>query len=771
MTDLTKVPDDVLLQLYQQRQTRDLSKLSDTELLGLYNERRAKAAPVDSGDELVARRAGDTRAQMRPEDISTAYDFAQARAREAQGRLDQPKGASDLIAPGRRTEDQAAYDAARAEQKKMAEAYVTRERADSPTYLAIDDRARAIARGVPLIGSSSDEVNSFLNSPLSAMGLSDKGQSYEKALDYQRARNRGFDELAPWTSAGYQLAGGIGSGLAAGPAIGSLMNLPRMGAVAGGAAAGAGIGGADAFLNAEGGFGERAAAVPAGAAIGGALGTLAPVVGNAVRGVTQKVTDYMAQTKALQQLGMSRPATDAVLRAMESDLTPQGAARIQAAGANGMLADAGPTASGLLDATIQRGGAGATTARNAIEARAGQAGQDIQSALDTSLGAPRGVEASIEATRRATASARSTAYRDAYAQPIDYAHPVGQEVEGLLSRLPGEAIGEANRLMKVRGEKSKQILASVDPEGNISYKVMPDVRQLDYITRALNEVADQSDGAGKLGGQTAYGSALRDLAGEIRDRVRTLVPEYDKALQTAAEPIALVKALRIGEDFLSPSVAKDEAVRSVARMTQPERDALKQGVRSTIDEKLANVRRVATDPNVDARQGLDAIKMLSSDANRYKLQVLLGKSEADKLFRQIDGFATAFELRAAVATNSRTAGRLAVKDVVDQYSEPGILGTLMEGRPIQALRRVLQEVIGTGPQYRQRLQDMTYDQIAQVLTKPRGAQAVQILRDLQRAARLRSQGTQIGTTLGGAIAGAGAGGAYRGAMQYLDSQK
>ena len=122
---------------------------------------------------------------------------------------------------------------------------------------------------------------------------------------------------------------------------------------------------------------------------------------------------------------------------------PQGAARIQAAGANGMLADAGPTASGLLDATIQRGGAGATTARNAIEARAGQAGQDIQSALDTSLGAPRGVEASIEATRRATASARSTAYRDAYAQPIDYAHPVGQEVEGLLSRLPGEAIGEA----------------------------------------------------------------------------------------------------------------------------------------------------------------------------------------------------------------------------------------------------------------------------------------------------------------------------------------
>lgn len=770
MTDLSKVPDDVLIKLYQQSQARSLSKLSDTELIGLYNERRAKAAPVDSGDELVARRAGDTRAQMRPEDISTAYDFAQARAREAQGRLDQPKGASDLIAPGRRTEDQAAYDAARAEQKKMAEAYVTRERADSPTYLAIDDRARAIARGVPLVGSSADEVNSFLNSPLSAMGLSDQGQSYEKALDYQRARNRGFDELAPWTSAGYQLAGGIGSGLAAGPAIGSLMNLPRMGAVAGGAAAGAGIGGADAFLNAEGGFGERAAAVPLGGAVGGFLGAAAPVVGNAVRGVTQRVADYMAQTRALQQLGMSRPATDAVLRAMESDLTPQGAARIQAAGANGMLADAGPTASGLLDATIQRGGAGATTARNAIEHRAADATQGINSALDASLGHPIGVETAENAIRNGTAPARSAAYRDAYNQPIDYSHPVGQEIEGLLSRIPGSAVSEANRLMHVRGERSAQILARVAPDGTVTYRQMPDVRQLDYITRALNEVADQADGQGRLGGQTAYGNAIRELSGEIRGRLRALVPEYDRALQTAAEPIQARNALRFGEDYLSPAVSRDEAARTVARMTQPERQALWRGIRISIDEKIANVRRAASDPNVDARQGLDALKALSSDAVRYKMRLALGQQEADLLFRQIDGFATAFELRAATATNSRTAGRLAVKDVVDQYSEPGILGTLMEGRPIQALRRGLQEAIGTGPQYRQRLQDMTYDQIAHVLTNPRGAQAVQILRDLQRAARLRSQGTQIGTTLGGAIAGAGAGGAYRGAMQYLDSK-
>lgn len=139
------------------------------------------AAPVQSmsGDELRAARAGDTRAQMRPEDIEYAYDTAQGRGDTA-------------------------------EQRAMADAYVARERADSPIFMGLSDRIRGIARGVPIIGGAADELNAATAAPLSALGLSDDGgKAYEKALDYQRARDRGFDAAHPKESIALQLGGGL----------------------------------------------------------------------------------------------------------------------------------------------------------------------------------------------------------------------------------------------------------------------------------------------------------------------------------------------------------------------------------------------------------------------------------------------------------------------------------------------------------------------------------------------------------------------------------
>ena len=156
-----------------------------------------------------------------------------------------------------------------------------------------------------------------------------------------------------------------------------------------------------------------------------------------------------------------------------------------------MLADAGPNAQALLDTTIQRGGAGATAARQAIDERVGQASANIRDAMDNAFGTPAGVNTVERAIREGSAPARSTAYKAAYAAPIDYSHPVGREVEELLSRVPKSAFDEANRLMHVRGEKSAQILASVADDGSVVFKTLPDVRQLDYVTRALREVAEE----------------------------------------------------------------------------------------------------------------------------------------------------------------------------------------------------------------------------------------------------------------------------------------
>ena len=219
---------------------------------------------TQSGDEARANAAGDTRAKMRLEDIQAAYRVAQQRGVDAEKNLG-PKSTKDLIAPELRAQSQAQYDAARKEQEAMAEAYVQRERADNP-HMAITDRTRTIGRGAPVLGAAGDEINAFLNSPLSAMGLSDNGQAYQEGLDYQRARNRVFDREHPKESLGLQIGGGIASGVAAAPLIAGApaaltsaglptagrvaataigQNAPLAGQVVRGAIAGAATGAAD----------------------------------------------------------------------------------------------------------------------------------------------------------------------------------------------------------------------------------------------------------------------------------------------------------------------------------------------------------------------------------------------------------------------------------------------------------------------------------------------------------------------------------------------
>ena len=616
-------------------------------------------------------------------------------------------------------------------------------------------------------------MNAATAAPLSAMGVSDKGQAYEEALDYQRARDRVFDRLHPKESTALQVAGGVASGLAAAPAaLSTVGNMSRGGAVLTGGAAGAGVGGVEGYLGGEGGVDERLKSAGTGALVGGAVGAAAPLAIEGVQKGTRAVVDRLVQNDTLKRRGVSRPAADVVTRALDQDgaLSGQGAANIRAGGPGAMIADAGPAAQGLLDTTIQRGGAGANAAREAIDARARDAARGVSGALDNALGRPVGTETAERAIRRGSAPARAAAYNAAYSKPVDYAHPLGMEIEELLQRVPKSAFDEANRLMKVRGEKSAQILASVADDGGISFKSLPDVRQLDYITRALREVADQADGQGKLGGQTAYGNAVRELADELRDRVKTLVPEYGRALETAAEPIAARNALRFGEDILSKAVPRDEAARTIARMSGPEREALKQGIRSHIDEALANVRRTITDPNVDIRQGMQAIKDLSSDAARTKIRLALGSKEADRLFGQIDEFTKAYELKGSVAQNSKTFARTALNDTVGRVTEPGPIGTAMEGRPVEASRKLVQAVLGTGEAGRTARQDEIFDQIATILTKPRGPQAVQFIYDLRDALRRRNQGHLLGDVLAKLTAG-GAGGAYRAIEQSLGSSE
>jgi hypothetical protein len=133
-----------------------------------------------------------------------------------------------------------------------------------------------------------------------------------------------------------------------------------------------------------------------------------------------------------------------------------------------------------------------------------------------------------ENIRTGTAAARRNSYDSAYAQPIDYSVPEGQALEEMLPQIPPDVLRTANRIMQVRREpQSAQIILRQNPDGSVTVGRLPDVRQWDYISRAMNELAAGQEGTGALGGQTAIGSGFQNWARDIRGTLRGLVPNME----------------------------------------------------------------------------------------------------------------------------------------------------------------------------------------------------------------------------------------------------
>lgn len=563
-----------------------------------------------------------------------------------------------------------------------------------------------------------DEIASYAGSALT-------GVPRDQVLAEMRGNQSAAQEQNPLSYMGGQVAGGVAQGIASAPltasarVAGSTL-FPR---VAGGMVdgfVGGGIYGAGSGTDPQ----SRLYEGGKGAGFGLAAGGVFPLVSAGASKLYEFGRNALASRPIAQQAGASPEALRLLGSVMDADgsLGASGQANMARAGQEAMLADAGPNARSVLDTTIQRGGPGAVDARQAIAGRTERSSTAIMDALDNTLGAPEGVTASRTAIRQGSAAARSSAYDDAYRSAIDYADPRGRAIENIVkTRVPHSAIAEANALMRAEGHTSSQILAKVADDGSVVFEKLPDVRQLDYITRGLNEVADQADGAGKLGGTTAKGRAYQNLSGEIRDTLKDLVPEYGKALETAADPIRRSKAVDLGSKLLSPSMTRDQVDEAIRGMTGPERDALAQGARSRLDDAMANVTRTVQDGDTGAREAIKAIKDLSSRANREKLTAAIGKQKADALFDEIDRAATSFDLRASVSENSKTYARQATERRIGELTQPGAIGKAAQGEPIKATKRIVQALTGMTPEKIRGKEDAMYSEVARLLTRQGGA--------------------------------------------------
>lgn len=596
-------------------------------------------------------------------------------------------------------------------------------------------------------------------------------KTYEQALAETRADDKSLVEQQPVANVAGQVLGGValssklaerGLSLAANaPANAGLGSMILRGS--GDAAALGGIYGAGSGEGTTG----RAKEAAKGAAIGAVLGAAIPVAARGVSSAYRTVADALAANQAARRAGTSPEVARMLTETLNADgsLSPQGMANMQRAGQEAMLADAGPNARAVLDTAIQRGGPGAVSARNAIDARVARGAEDLTGSLDEALGAPEGVFTARQNIANAARPAMRDAYNAAYDTAINYADPRGQALEALIrDRIPGNIITDANRLMQLGGHRSQQIMANIADDGTVTFQQMPDVRQIDYITRALRQAAESGEGQGALGGQTPIGAAYQNLSRDIRGTLRDLVPEYGNALDTAADPISRSQAVRLGSRAISPSMRTDEFADALQGMSMAERGAVGQGIRSEIEHKVSNVTRTVQDGNTDAREAIKALKDLSSRANRQKISLAIGEDAANRLFDDVDRIATSFELRASVAENSKTYARQAISGRIEEATAPGPIGKVAQGEPIKGVKRVVQALTGQTPENIARRQDAIYSDIADYLTRP-ADQAIPAFRAMtdfgnqtlanrvraQELARLLSSGQRLAYPLGGQL--------------------
>ena len=610
------------------------------------------------------------------------------------------------------------------------------------------------------------------------------GQRYDTAVANERDKAERFGRDHPYIATGTEIAasipsfvvGGLGLGAAKGLMAGTravsaaARAFPRTARVAaspltGVVAENTVLGGLQGFNEGTGGVIDRAENAVLPAAISGVLGPIANVVG-AGAGAWKAGTEAR---RLGQDVGLSQAASDFLRRLLQSDdALTEGAGRMAAAGSGAMLADTGRSARGALDAIVQSGGPGAKIVREAVDARATQAGRDITTALDTELGAVGGTTSRTVATLDLPTgkAVMDDLYGKAYAAPIDYTSKAGRDIELLMEAVPPEAIDAANALMRVERVNSAQMMATVADDGATVFKTLPDVRQIDYITQGLQEVAARANTAGALGGPTRQARGLGILATDLRTAARTAVPEYDTALKAARNLITEKKAADFGEAMLNPSVKRADVADEIVNWGDESRRAAVDSVRQKIDDVLATVTRTIQDPNTESREAVAMLRNLSSRAVREKVAALIGDDAARSMFAEIDRAAGAIDLKGSLADNSKTFARTNLSDSMKSLTEGGLVNAVKSGEVLSLgrsgmLARLLQNMTGYTDAARLAATDKMQAELATALTGPRG---LEILRTLQvgagrpEAARAATQAsvTARARALAAALASPGA---------------
>jgi hypothetical protein len=657
--------------------------------------------------------------------------------------FERPNGQRYVVSPGFSSTEPAAVEKALA---GMAGSAISRGSMQESMLQQYPMTSKAVeyVRGIPSAGSRLDEAMGAAFGPQAEAGV--------------RALSGAMQEQRPKETMALNLLGGV---TATAPlallkpiqALGSTIvgQGPRIVQAGRAALAGMGLGAAEGGIYGSGEgttpqerLSNAATGAKFGGAVGGLLGFAGPYVEAGVKNVVSAFQSNDIGTIATT-FGISANAARVIKNTFEMGGDIQAAIqRLMKAGDDGMVADAGEAGQALLDAVAASGPTASAAARGPIDQRMVDTAQRLDTGLTGLLGMPaEGPVTAVGEIMSRTATQRSDLYGKAYQTPIDYSSPAGQNIESIIRKridpdILMTAIREANAEMADNDMVNQQIMAQIGPDGFVKFVEMPNVQQLDELKKALDQIArDSKKTEGVVSVDTTQSRRYARQAQAIRDAVveATGGPQgtYAQALKVGGDTIQERKAFELGDRILSPNTRVEDVMLELGKTpSNAQLEAARRGLRTRIDQVVGDVKRIPSDPNLDARQALATLREMGSDNAREKIKRIMG-SQADEIFRLLDEAGVAAETRAAMAVNSRTAVRQATQEDIAQMTAPGVAGQALRGEPVNTTKKLIQAVTGYTDEFTVQQRQRVYQDLAKALTQRRGPDAVAALRVLDVA--------------------------------------
>jgi hypothetical protein len=309
------------------------------------------------------------------------------------------------------------------------------------------------------------------------------------------------------------------------------------------------------------------------------------------------------------------------------------------------------------------------------------------------------------------------------------------------------ASGEAN-LAKVRGQDPSKFklepLYIADAEGNIKISSIPDVRTLDYMKRAMDAMVKSGFSSTDATVKT-QANTLKGMRNELRDRLKTVVPEYETALTKYAGDMEVIEAMKKGmNDF--GSMDHEEVIKLVKAMSPSEKEAFGTGVARDLYGKIMNPSSTRNSPQ----------NIIGSPEMQQKLMPLFETPAHFNLFKSaLEREAQLFKQTNSILANSSTARRAQMqKEFEDDSFMADAIGGAITGNWMTSLAGNAWKAAKA----KTTISQDTADKLAEMLMSNNPAEVaatVKVLEDYAKKAaprEARATKAEIGTTMGTASA-------------------